>query len=523
MTSFVDQLLEAVPPFDPTVLDIPQPGRVYAHLTSAVLVEHAVRRREGVLTEKGAFSAFTGARTGRSPQDKYIVRDALTASQVDWSANQPLEAEQFRRLRERFRDHFRGRDLYVFDGQAGADPRYRLTLRVVTEKAWHNLFARALFLRPPLEELERFVPEWTVWHAADFHADPQRDGTRSDACIVISFEHRMVLVGGTHYAGEIKKAIFTVLNFLLPQRGVFPMHCAANVGSEGDVALFFGLSGTGKTTLSADPSRQLIGDDEHGWSDQGIYNFEGGCYAKTIRLSAEGEPQIWNALRFGSVLENVPVHPYTRDPDFDDDRLTENTRAAYPLHYIPHAKMSGQGGHPRHIFFLTCDAFGVLPPLARLDAAQTLRYFLCGYTAKVAGTETGITQPVPEFSTCFAKPFLPRPPQVYAELLRQRLERYRPQVWLLNTGWTGGPYGVGRRIPLDWTRAMLSAVLEGHLEHVPYETEPVFGLAVPQECPGVPERLFHPRQTWPDPAAYDKTAAALAERFAAEQDKFRLP
>lgn len=521
MTGETEEVLKAVPPFDAAALEIPQVGRVFAHLTSAVLIEHAVRRQEGVLTENGAFTAFTGSRTGRSPKDKFIVRDQRTAHTVDWSANQPLEPETFLRLRERFRQHFQGRDLYVFDGYAGADPHYRLALRVVTEKAWHCLFARALFLRPAVEDLTCFVPDWLVWHAADFHADPLRDGTRSDACIVLDFTHRMVLVGGTHYAGEIKKAIFTVLNFLLPEQGVLPMHCAANVGETGDVALFFGLSGTGKTTLSAEAGRRLIGDDEHGWSDRGVFNFEGGCYAKTIHLSAQREPQIWSALRFGSVLENVPVDPLTRQPDFDDDRITENTRAAYPLHYIPRHEVSGQGGHPRHIFFLTCDAFGVLPPLARLDLEQSLRYFLCGYTAKVAGTETGVTEPTPEFSTCFAQPFLPRPPQIYAALLRQRLERYQPQVWLLNTGWTGGPYGTGQRIPLEWTRAMLHAVLSGQLDAATFEPDPFFGLAVPRECPGVPAILFRPRDTWSNPAAYDKTAASLATRFATEENRCR--
>jgi phosphoenolpyruvate carboxykinase (ATP) len=521
MMAEADRILRAVPPFDPAVLEIPRPGRVYAHLTSAVLIEHAIRRQEGALTATGAFAAYTGTHTGRSPKDKYIVRDERTANAVDWASNQPLEPEKFLRLRERVRSHLSGRDLFVFDGYAGTDPRYRLALRVVTETAWHCLFARALFVRPDTEELEQFVPQWTLWHAANFYADPQRDGTRSEVCIVLDFSHRMVLIGGTHYAGEIKKAIFTVLNFLLPEQGVFPMHCAANVGATGDVALFFGLSGTGKTTLSAQSERRLIGDDEHGWSDYGIFNFEGGCYAKTIRLSAEQEPQIWNALRFGSVLENVPIDPYHRQPNFADDHLTENTRAAYPLHYIPEHEPSGQGGHPKHIFFLTCDAFGVLPPLARLDRQQALQYFLCGYTAKIAGTETGIVEPTPEFSTCFARPFLPRPAREYVHLLDQRLQQHQPVVWLLNTGWTGGPYGSGQRIPLHWTRAMLQAVLHDQLQSTPFATDPVFGLAVPRACPGVPPQLFRPRDTWPDPSAYDKTAAALAARFTAEQNSCR--
>jgi phosphoenolpyruvate carboxykinase (ATP) len=431
-----------------------------------------------------------------------------------------MDAAAFARLRDLVRGYLQSRELYVFDGFAGADPRHRMPLRVVTEKAWHSLFARCLFLRPTLEQLKGFAPEWTILHACDFHADPAADGTRSEACVAISFEQKLVVACGTHYAGEIKKAVFTVMNYILPQRGVFPMHCSANLGEGGDVALFFGLSGTGKTTLSADPERRLIGDDEHGWSDDGIFNFEGGCYAKTIKLSAEREPQIWNALRFGCVLENVPVDPLTRRPDFNSDAITENTRAAYPVDFIPNCELSGRGGHPRNIFFLTCDAFGVLPPLARLTPDQAVEYFLCGYTAKVAGTEAGVTEPTPEFSAGFAKPFLPLAPRRYGEMLKAKLERHGVPVWLVNTGWTGGPYGVGKRMSLPHTRALLRAVLTSQLKDVPFAPDSVFGLAIPATCPGVPDGVLRPRDSWPDKAAYDKKAKELAGRFNAEFKKY---
>jgi phosphoenolpyruvate carboxykinase (ATP) len=504
-----------------TQLGITHTGRVFANLSAAALTELAVRRDEAVLTDLGALAAVTGLRTGRSPKDKFTVREGVAEDRVDWAANQPMSPAVFARLRDMVRAYLQNRDLFVFDGYAGADPRYRLSLRVVTEKAWHSLFARCLFIRPHPPELTGFVPEWTVLHAADFHATPALDGTRSEVVVAINFEQRLVVCGGTHYAGEIKKAIFSVLNFLLPQKGVFPMHCSANVGAGGDTALFFGLSGTGKTTLSADPDRRLIGDDEHGWSDAGVFNIEGGCYAKTIRLSAAGEPQIWNALRFGCVLENVPVDPVTRKPDFNSQQLTENTRAAYPVDFIPNCELSGVGGHPKNIFFLTCDAFGVLPPLARLTPQQAMDHFLCGYTAKVAGTEAGVTEPTPEFSTCFAKPFLPLPPHRYADMLGDRLERYRVPVWLVNTGWTGGPFGVGRRMELGHTRALLKAVLTGQLDGVPFVPDPVFGLAVPTRCPGVPEKVLQPRDAWADPAAYDQQAMKLLTMFQAEVRKYR--
>jgi phosphoenolpyruvate carboxykinase (ATP) len=515
----VEQILSAVAPFDLGRLGLVHPGRVFANGSPAALVERAVVRREGVLTDLGALSAFTGPRTGRSPRDKYTVRD-VTAGQIDWSANQPMDPAVFERLRELIRAYLQNRDLFVFDGYACAHPWHRLSLRVVTEKAWHSLFARCLFLRPRPEDLPDFKPEWTVLHACDFHADPARDGTRSEAAVAISFGQKLVVVCGTQYAGEIKKAVFSVLNFLLPQKGIFPMHCSANTGHGGDVALFFGLSGTGKTTLSADPERRLIGDDEHGWSDDGVFNIEGGCYAKTIKLSAAGEPQIYNALRFGCVLENVPVDPVTRKPDFESEEFTENTRAAYPVDFIPNCELSGVGGHPKNIFFLTCDAFGVLPPLARLSPEQAVEYFLCGYTAKVAGTEAGVTEPTPEFSTCFARPFLPLPPTRYAAMLRERTERFRVPVWLVNTGWTGGPYGVGMRISLGHTRALLRAALSGQLADVPFSPDPVFGLSVPTRCPGVPDRVRQPRESWADKTAYDVQAARLAAMFKDEYRKY---
>jgi phosphoenolpyruvate carboxykinase (ATP) len=506
--------------FDPAALGITHPGRVWANLSAAALTEHAVRRGEAQLTDLGAVAALTGKRTGRSPRDKFTVKDAGVADLVDWTANQPMAPETFNQLRDLVRAYLQNRALYVFDGFAGADPSHRLSIRVVTEKAWHSLFARCLFLRPTLEQLQHFAPEWTILHACDFHADPARDGTRSETGLLISFEQKLVVAFGTHYAGEIKKSVFTVMNGLLPQMGVLPMHCSANLGTAGDVALFFGLSGTGKTTLSADPERRLIGDDEHGWSETGVFNIEGGCYAKTIKLSPTGEPQIYNALRFGCVLENVPVDPLTRKPDFDSKQYTENTRAAYPVDFIPGCELSGVGPHPKNVFFLTCDAFGVLPPLARLAPEQAVEYFLCGYTAKIPGTEVGVTEPVPEFSTCFAKPFLPLPPKRYAAMLREKLERYNVPVWLVNTGWTGGPYGVGKRMALAHTRALLRAALNGQLRDVAFEPDPVFGLAVPATCPGVPDGVLRPRDAWTNKAEYDTKAKELAERFKSEFKKY---
>jgi phosphoenolpyruvate carboxykinase (ATP) len=509
------------PALDLSAAGITRPGAVYHNLSAAALCEHAVRRQEGVLTSLGAFAAFTGARTGRSPKDKFIVREPGVEPHVNWGAvNLGMAPATFARLRDLVSAYLQNRDLYVFDGHAAADPKHRINLRVVSEKAWHALFARCLFIRPTADELPTFQPDWTVIHAPDFHPDPARDGVNSDVAVAISFEHKLVIATGTHYAGEIKKSIFTILNYLLPMSGVLSMHCSANVGAGGDVALFFGLSGTGKTTLSADPARRLIGDDEHGWSDTGVFNIEGGCYAKTIKLSREKEPQIYDAIRFGCVLENVPVDPLTREPDFDSQAVTENTRAAYPIDFIPNCDLSGVGGHPSNIFFLTCDAFGVLPPIARLTPEQAMQQFLCGYTAKLAGTETGVTDPAATFSTCFGAPFMPLPPKVYGNMLKERMQRFRVPVYLVNTGWSGGGVGVGSRMKLSWTRALLTAAMTGGFDGVPFATDPVFGLSVPTACPGVPGEVLMPRNTWTDKAAYDTAAAKLKGMFDAEAKKY---
>jgi phosphoenolpyruvate carboxykinase (ATP) len=489
---------------------------VYANLPPAALTELALARSECLLADQGALVAYTGKRTGRSPKDRFIVAEPATKDHIWWGpVNRPMDPALFARLHDKVLAYFQGRDLFVLDGWACADPDYRLRLRVVAEKAWHALFAQCLFLRPAAEDLVDFQPQFTVLNACGLQADPATDGTRSDVFIAVNLERRLVVIGGTHYAGEIKKSIFSVLNYLLPQRGVFPMHCAANIGPAGDTALFFGLSGTGKTTLSADPERRLIGDDEHAWAGHGVFNLEGGCYAKTIRLSRAGEPQIWNAIRFGCVLENVVLDPQTRRPDYDDDRYTENTRAAYPVDFIANCEPSGRGGHPANVIFLTCDAFGVLPPLSRLTPEQALYHFLSGYTAKVAGTEAGVTEPEATFSTCFAAPFLPLHPTRYAEMLHERLRAHRSVVWLVNTGWTGGPYGEGSRIQLGYTRAMVRAALSGALQAVSFHPDPVFGVLVPEMCPGVPAELLRPRNTWKDPGEFDTRAGQLALLFQA--------
>jgi phosphoenolpyruvate carboxykinase (ATP) len=509
-------------------------GTVYANVCPAALVELAVRRGEGVLAANGAFTAVTGSRTGRSPRDRFIVAEPSSEKELWWGpVNRPLAADAFERLHHRVLAYLQGRDLFVCDAAACADPRYRLPVRVIADKAWHALFARCLLRDPardtpsagrgvsagglPLSDSAHGVPApppgLAILCASDMRAEPAIDGTRTEAFIVLHLAQRVILVGGTGYAGEIKKSVFSFLNYLLPHQGVFPMHCSANTGPDGATALFFGLSGTGKTTLSADIDRRLIGDDEHGWSDAGVFNIEGGCYAKTIRLSREGEPQIWNALRFGAVLENVVLDPATRVPDYDDDRLTENTRAAYPLDHIDGVEPSSRGGHPRTILFLSCDAFGVLPPLARLSPEQALYYFLSGYTAKVAGTEAGVTEPEATFSTCFGAPFLPLPPARYAELLHTKLREHHSDVWLVNTGWTGGPYGVGRRMPLTQTRALVRAALDGSLARAEFRPDSVFKVQVPLACPGVDARLLRPRDTWSDGAAYDAKARHLAGLF----------
>jgi len=488
---------------------------VHPNLPAAQLVETALLRGEARLASNGALVATTGARTGRSPRDKFTVDDAITHELVDWGrVNQAFPPEKFDALLERVLVHMRERDLFVQNLFCGADPEYRLPIRVIAEYAWHALFVRQLFVRPDAAALETHEPQFTVIAASEFEAVPDRDGTRTGAFILASFARRIVLIGGTKYAGEMKKSIFGVMNFLVPQRDVLPMHCSANVGTDGVTALFFGLSGTGKTTLSADPARRLIGDDEHGWSASGIFNFEGGCYAKCVDLSEEREPQIYRAIRFGSVLENVILDPVTCEPDYRDIRLTENTRAAYPVENIENAVIPGVGGHPRNVMFLAADAFGVLPPIAKLTPEQAMYHFLSGYTAKLAGTEAGMgSDPVPEFSACFGAPFLPLAPHIYAEMLGERLKKHKAACWLVNTGWSGGKFGVGKRMSLKHTRALVNAALDGKLDEVEFVTEPAFGLHIPVSCPGVPTDILNPRNVWADPAAYDRQAAELADRF----------
>jgi phosphoenolpyruvate carboxykinase (ATP) len=498
---------------------IPLEGMLHKNLSVAELTEQAVKRKEAVLTENGALRAVTGEFTGRSPLDKYTVNNELVAEKMDFTTNQAMEPEKFAKVYARLEAYLKEKELFIFDGFAGADPDYRLPIRVINEYAWHNLFVHQLFIRPTEEELAEHVPSFTVICVPHFEINPEEDGTRSKTLIAVNFEQRMVIIAGTHYAGEMKKSIFTVMNYLLPDQNVMPMHCSANVGKAGDVALFFGLSGTGKTTLSADPERGLIGDDEHGWSENGVFNFEGGCYAKCIGLSAEKEPQIWNAIRFGTVLENV-VLDNNRIPVYSDNTLTENTRAAYPVDFIDGAVIPGEAGHPKVILFLTADAFGVLPPISKLTPEQAMYHFLSGYTSKLAGTERGVTEPEATFSTCFGAPFLPRPAHVYADLLGKKIAEHQTQVYLVNTGWTGGAYGVGKRMNLKYTRAMVTAALNGELNKVGYIHDPVFQFSIPTRCPGVPAELLNPRNTWSDHAAYDKQANALAERFQKNFTKF---
>jgi len=495
--------------------DFETSGDVLDNLSPPALVEEAVRRGEVRVAGGGVIVAATGTHTGRAPKDRYVVQDESTADAVDWgSTNLPISPVQYSGLVQRVRRALASGDVFVRDAWCGADPDHRIGVRVATRTAWHNLFAANMFIAPSERELAGFVPDWTVLHAPEVQADPLTDGTNGETFIVISFADRTVVIGGTAYAGEIKKSIFSVMNFILPERGVLPMHCSANIGPDGDVALFFGLSGTGKTTLSADSGRRLIGDDEHGWHDSGVFNFEGGCYAKTIRITEKDEPFIFRAAsRFGTILENVVLDPLSRVPDFDSADLTENTRASYPIGHLEYAEPSGTGGHPRNVVFLTADAFGVMPPISRLNSEQAMYHFLSGYTAKVAGTEKGVDEPTVTFSACFGAPFLPRHPGQYARLLDEKLARHDSRVWLVNTGWTGGPYGIGRRISLMHTRAMLGAALRGELDDVATLRHPIFGLHVPQSVPGVPDELMDPRSTWSDTDAYDKTASELAERF----------
>ncbi len=489
-------------------------GRVYWNLTAAALYEEAVRRQEAVIAVEGPLVCRTGQHTGRSPNDKFIVRERPSDAHIAWGkVNRAMTPEQFATLHADLLASLRGKELFVLDCFAGADPSFRLPIRVINELAWQNLFARNLFIVEPRGS-SAHNPQFTIIDSPSFKADPARHGSNSETVIALSFEKKLVLIAGTSYAGEMKKSIFSVLNYLLPMQGVMSMHCSANIGAAGDVALFFGLSGTGKTTLSSDPDRMLIGDDEHGWSDRGVFNFEGGCYAKTIRLSADAEPQIYaTTRRFGTVLENVVVDPESRRLDLDDDRYTENTRAAYPLSFIENAVPSGQGGHPKNVVMLTADAFGVLPPIARLSPDGAMYHFLSGYTAKVAGTERGVTEPKATFSTCFGAPFLPLPPGRYATMLGEKIARHGARVWLVNTGWTGGPYGVGRRMKIAYTRAMIRAALSGLLDHVGYERDPIFNIDVPTACPDVPPEVLKPRHTWADAAEYDAQAKKLARMF----------
>jgi phosphoenolpyruvate carboxykinase (ATP) len=499
--------------------DLSSATRLYKNLSPAELVEQAIRNGEGELAANGALVARTGKYTGRTPKDKCVVKDAQTADKVWWDNNAAIDEAQFGKLREKAQSKIAGKTLYIVDTYGGADPAHRIKARFIVEKAWHALFIRTLLIRPSLEELATFEPDWTIVDLSTESCDPAVDGTLGDAVIALNFSAQEVLIMGTQYAGEMKKSVFTILNYLLPLKGVLSMHCSANIGPAGDSALFFGLSGTGKTTLSADPNRALVGDDEHGWSDTGIFNFEGGCYAKCINLSEEGEPQIWNAIKFQGVLENV-VLDERRVPDFTDTTYTENTRCAYPLDNVEGAVSPSVGGHPKNVVFLTADAFGVLPPIAQLTPEQTMFFFLNGYTAKVAGTEAGVTEPQATFSSCFGAPFLPLPPKVYAEQLKKKIEEHGVRVWLVNTGWTGGPYGVGNRMKLGHTRAMLTAALGGQLDSVEYVTDPVFGLSIPTSCPNVPSEVLNPRETWADKSAYDAKATELKSMFDANFTKF---
>lgn len=489
--------------------------QVHYNLSVPELVEAAIKRGEGILTDKGALNTLTGKFTGRSPKDKFVVDEESVHDKINWGpVNQPISQDKFDTLYAEVIEYLAQKELFVFDGFAGADLKYRLPIRVVNEYAWHNLFAHQLFIRPTKEELANHQSEFTVIAAPGFKANPEVHGTNSETFIIISFEKKTVLIGGTEYAGEMKKSIFSVMNFILPEQHVLSMHCSSNIGKEGDVALFFGLSGTGKTTLSADPNRFLIGDDEHGWSDHGVFNIEGGCYAKCIKLSEEGEPQIWKAINFGTVLENVAVDAETRTADYDSDKYTENTRAAYPVEMIPGAVIPGVGGHPDVIIFLTADSFGVIPPISKLSKEQAMYHFLSGYTSKMAGTERGVTTPQTEFSTCFGSPFLPLRPVVYAEMLGKKIDEHNARVYLVNTGWTGGPVGIGHRMNLKYTRAMVTAALNGELEKAEFVSDPVFKVQVPTSCPGVPAEVLQPRNTWENKDAYDKQANELANRFA---------
>jgi len=494
----------------------------YQH-TPEELVQDTLRIGEGTLNDTGALVINTGEFTGRSPKDKFTVKDNITANTVHWNEfNIPIEEKYFDIVKKKILEHLNMQpEIWIRDCYACADPRYRMSIRVVNEKPWINLFAYNMFIRPTEDELEEFTADWTILSAPGLKLDPKECGTRQHNASIVSFKHKMILIAGTGYTGETKKGIFTILNYVLPHdKNVLSMHCSANMGKNGDTAIFFGLSGTGKTTLSADPNRKLIGDDEHGWTDDGIFNFEGGCYAKTINLTEEKEPEIYNAIRPGALLENVRFYAGTDKINFDDASITENTRVSYPLNFISNAMEPSIGGLPKNIFFLTCDAFGVLPPISKLNAGQAMYQFISGYTAKVAGTEAGVTEPKPTFSACFGAPFLPLHPGKYAEMLGKKMQQHKVNVWLINTGWTGGPCGVGSRMKLKFTRAMITAALDGKLDNVDFETHPVFGMAVPKSCPGVPTEVLNPRNTWADKTAYDEKAKYLGGLFVKNFEKY---
>jgi phosphoenolpyruvate carboxykinase (ATP) len=496
-------------------------GKLHRNLSVPSLIEIAIYRKEGNLSSTGAFSVKTGKFTGRSPDDKYIVDDEYTHNSVDWGkVNHSISEENFEKIFTRIKKYIEGKDFFVFDGYVGADKNSQLPIRVITDKAWHTLFATQIFIRPTPRELESHEPEFTLLSVNDFRAIPELEGTRTETFIIINFKKRIVLLGSTSYAGEIKKAMFSVMNYILPTKGIFPMHCSANVGNNGDTALFFGLSGTGKTTLSADRYRHLIGDDEHGWSDEGIFNFEGGCYAKCINLKKENERQIWEAIRFGSVMENVILNSDTREPDFADGSLTENTRVVYPLDFIPGAIIPSIAGHPNVIIFLTADAFGVMPPIAKLTKEGAMYHFMSGYTSKLAGTERGITEPKETFSQCFGAPFMPLHAREYAKMLGQKITKHNTRVYLINTGWSGGPYGVGKRMDLRYTRAMVTAALNGELEKARFKHDDIFNFDIPTSCTGVPSEILDPRNTWSDKNKYELSANRLAALFVKNFQKF---
>ncbi len=498
----------------PIELGIGGSGTVYRNLTAPQLVEKALKNGEGILSSTGALVVNTGKYTGRSPDDKYIVDCPSVHDDIAWgNVNRPMKKENFDIIKSKMLAYLQNRELYIFDGFAGADKKYSKSFRIINELASQNLFIKNLLVEPTEEELNSFAPEFTIIAAPGFKCIPEIDKTNSEACIAVDYEQKTVLIAGSQYSGEIKKSVFSVMNYVLPKNGVLSMHCSANIGKEGDTAIFFGLSGTGKTTLSADPERRLIGDDEHGWSDDGIFNIEGGCYAKCIDLTEENEPEIYRAIKFGTLLENVVIDPETGEPDYSNGTLTENTRAGYPVCYIPNAEISGRGEQPKTVIFLTADAFGVLPPVSRLDNDMAMFHFVSGYTSKLAGTERGITEPQTTFSTCFGAPFLPLEPSVYAKMLGERIEKNNSRVFLINTGWSGGPYGVGSRIKLKYTRAMVAAAISGELDNVEYKLDDIFNVYIPQSCPNIPEEMLNPVNTWNDKEAYEKTAKELAGKF----------